>query len=139
MRRQEYQPLPPHLQPLSSLQLSLHVRPLLLMRWFVMQSILVGKLTRDPAQRPCLDPDCIILSASILTSLDATQDPCENFYEFASQSAVCKSVNASFSDDCLCRWRLAEGKPVTCGQRVLWRFRRSVRPKSGKKHFRWCS
>lgn len=27
-----------------------------------------------------------MLSASILKSLDTTQDPCENFYEFSSES-----------------------------------------------------
>ncbi|PPR08078.1 hypothetical protein CVT24_010539 [Panaeolus cyanescens] len=37
-----------------------------------------------PAPPPsCLEPHCIVLSASILSSLDTTQDPCENFYDFA--------------------------------------------------------
>ncbi|KAF9233936.1 hypothetical protein BU15DRAFT_90170 [Melanogaster broomeanus] len=31
----------------------------------------------------CLTKECIILSASILASLDTSQDPCENFYDFA--------------------------------------------------------
>jgi endothelin-converting enzyme len=31
----------------------------------------------------CTEPQCIILSASILSSLDVSQDPCENFYDFA--------------------------------------------------------
>lgn len=35
-------------------------------------------------QKPCFSPQCIVLSASILSSLDASQDPCENFYDFAS-------------------------------------------------------
>ncbi|KAH7929791.1 zincin [Leucogyrophana mollusca] len=36
-----------------------------------------------PPSDTCLTPDCIVLSASILSSLDTTQDPCENFYDFA--------------------------------------------------------
>ncbi|KAJ7871420.1 hypothetical protein B0H14DRAFT_2724026 [Mycena olivaceomarginata] len=39
--------------------------------------------TSPPAEKPCLTSECIILSASILSSLDETQDPCENFFDFA--------------------------------------------------------
>lgn len=35
-------------------------------------------------QGACLSADCIVLSASILSSLDTTQDPCDSFYDFAS-------------------------------------------------------
>ena len=49
-------------------------------------------------QKPCLDRHCIILSASIITSLDTTQDPCENFYEFASQSTISR-IALTLSDD----------------------------------------
>ncbi|KXN89289.1 Endothelin-converting enzyme 2, partial [Leucoagaricus sp. SymC.cos] len=31
----------------------------------------------------CMEPSCIILAADILSSLDTTQDPCNNFYNFA--------------------------------------------------------
>ena len=37
-------------------------------------------------QELCFSPQCIVLSASVLSSLDVTQDPCENFYDFASMS-----------------------------------------------------
>ncbi|KAH7909726.1 Metalloprotease [Hygrophoropsis aurantiaca] len=36
-----------------------------------------------PTSEVCLTPDCIILSAAILSSLDSSQDPCENFFDFA--------------------------------------------------------
>ncbi|KAL4074557.1 hypothetical protein V8B97DRAFT_2022777 [Scleroderma yunnanense] len=36
-----------------------------------------------PSQETCFTADCIILSASILSSIDTSQDPCENFYDFA--------------------------------------------------------
>ncbi|KAL0578146.1 hypothetical protein V5O48_003851 [Marasmius crinis-equi] len=39
--------------------------------------------TKKPEEPVCLSSDCIVLSASILSSLDTSQDPCENFYEFA--------------------------------------------------------
>ncbi|KAF8969921.1 hypothetical protein BDZ97DRAFT_1793392 [Flammula alnicola] len=38
--------------------------------------------TAAPEEKPCLESHCIILSASILSSLDPSQDPCENFYDF---------------------------------------------------------
>ncbi|KAF7338682.1 Endothelin-converting enzyme 1 [Mycena venus] len=39
--------------------------------------------TSPPVDEACLTSECIILSASILSSLDETQDPCENFFDFA--------------------------------------------------------
>ncbi|PSR94067.1 hypothetical protein PHLCEN_2v4495 [Hermanssonia centrifuga] len=39
--------------------------------------------TKIPEETPCFSPQCIMLSASVLASLDVTQDPCENFYDFA--------------------------------------------------------
>jgi endothelin-converting enzyme len=36
-------------------------------------------------QPVCLTSQCIVLSAAILSSIDDTQDPCENFYDFSSQ------------------------------------------------------
>ncbi|KAG7086631.1 hypothetical protein E1B28_002573 [Marasmius oreades] len=38
--------------------------------------------TKIPEEPVCISSDCIILSASILSSLDTSQDPCENFYEY---------------------------------------------------------
>ncbi|EIW85424.1 Metalloprotease [Coniophora puteana RWD-64-598 SS2] len=42
-----------------------------------------GPPSPAPPSDVCATPDCIILSASILSALDTTQDPCENFFEFA--------------------------------------------------------
>ncbi|TFY55841.1 hypothetical protein EVJ58_g7996 [Rhodofomes roseus] len=43
-----------------------------------------GPVPTGPPEEPtCLSSDCIILSSSILSSLDISQDPCENFYDFA--------------------------------------------------------
>ncbi|PCH38139.1 zincin [Wolfiporia cocos MD-104 SS10] len=39
--------------------------------------------TGPPQEVTCLSPECIMLSSSILASLDTSQDPCENFYDFA--------------------------------------------------------
>ncbi|KAJ7702313.1 Metalloprotease [Mycena rosella] len=39
--------------------------------------------TAPPAEQACITSECIILSASILSSLDVSQDPCENFFDFA--------------------------------------------------------
>ncbi|KAF8636703.1 hypothetical protein AX17_003507 [Amanita inopinata Kibby_2008] len=36
-----------------------------------------------PEKETCTTSQCIVLSASILASLDTSQDPCENFYDFA--------------------------------------------------------
>lgn len=34
-------------------------------------------------ENECFSSGCVVLSAAILSSLDTTQDPCENFYEYA--------------------------------------------------------
>lgn len=47
-------------------------------------------------QPACLSADCIILSSSILSSLDTSQDPCENFYDFASRSRSLVCNRCSF-------------------------------------------
>ncbi|KAJ7684669.1 hypothetical protein DFH06DRAFT_1156294 [Mycena polygramma] len=39
--------------------------------------------TSPPAEETCTSSECIILSASILSSLDVSQDPCENFFDYA--------------------------------------------------------
>ncbi|KAI0748278.1 Metalloprotease [Daedaleopsis nitida] len=39
--------------------------------------------TTPPAEPVCISPSCINLASSVLSSLDESQDPCENFYDFA--------------------------------------------------------
>ncbi|KAH9945985.1 metalloprotease [Epithele typhae] len=39
--------------------------------------------TAPPEEPVCVSASCISLAASVLSSLDETQDPCENFYDFA--------------------------------------------------------
>ncbi|GLB35092.1 putative peptidase family M13 [Lyophyllum shimeji] len=39
--------------------------------------------TNRPEEETCLTPQCILLSGAILSSLDTSRDPCENFYDFA--------------------------------------------------------
>ena len=41
-------------------------------------------LTSLQKEKECFSSGCVVLSAAILSSLDTTQDPCENFYEYAS-------------------------------------------------------
>ena len=40
----------------------------------------------DSTAKPvCISSSCISLAASVLSGLDESQDPCENFYDFASK------------------------------------------------------
>ncbi|WVF71990.1 hypothetical protein IAT40_006801 [Kwoniella sp. CBS 6097] len=39
--------------------------------------------TGKPEKNVCLTPECVILSSSILQSLNQSVDPCDDFYEFA--------------------------------------------------------
>ena len=41
-------------------------------------------LTGLQKENGCFSSECVVLSAAILSSLDTTQDPCENFYKYAS-------------------------------------------------------
>ncbi|KIR28825.1 endothelin-converting enzyme [Cryptococcus deuterogattii LA55] len=43
----------------------------------------VSQPTGTPAPSICLTPECVQLSASILTALNTSVDPCDDFYQFA--------------------------------------------------------
>ncbi|CAL1704979.1 unnamed protein product [Somion occarium] len=45
-------------------------------------SVPVPVPTHPPEEKACFTPECIVLASSIISSLDVTQDPCENFYDF---------------------------------------------------------
>ncbi|XP_045592012.1 endothelin-converting enzyme homolog isoform X2 [Procambarus clarkii] len=47
----------------------------------------------------CLTPDCVILSGSLLNSMDSKVDPCDNFYDYACGGWVSKNP-------------IPEGKPI---------------------------
>ncbi|RPD66296.1 Metalloprotease [Lentinus tigrinus ALCF2SS1-7] len=39
--------------------------------------------TGPPVEPVCISPSCINLASSVLSTLDESEDPCENFYDFA--------------------------------------------------------
>ena len=43
----------------------------------------------------CIEEDCVIASATILSSLDRSTNPCENFYDFACGGWVKKALEMS--------------------------------------------
>ena len=43
----------------------------------------------------CIEEDCVIASATILSSLDRSTDPCENFYDFACGGWIKKALEMS--------------------------------------------
>ncbi|KAL5532721.1 hypothetical protein ACEPAF_4495 [Sanghuangporus sanghuang] len=47
--------------------------------------------TGVPESPLCTSPECVILSASIIQNLDESQDPCEDFYEFANGGWLSKN------------------------------------------------
>lgn len=48
-----------------------------------------GVYISAPFQVTCLSPQCIVLASQVLSSLDTSEDPCENFYDFASEWIRC--------------------------------------------------
>ncbi|OWT41367.1 endothelin-converting enzyme [Cryptococcus neoformans] len=43
----------------------------------------IGQPTGTPAPSICLTPECVKLAASILSALNTSADPCDDFYQFA--------------------------------------------------------
>jgi endothelin-converting enzyme len=51
----------------------------------VSQPLLLSRRNNLVQQEPCTSTQCIVLAASILSSLDTSFDPCEDFYLFTSK------------------------------------------------------
>ncbi|KAL0947409.1 hypothetical protein HGRIS_013522 [Hohenbuehelia grisea] len=49
----------------------------------VTSTVVPTSVPKPPEEKACLTPECVMLSASIISSLDVSHDPCENFYDFA--------------------------------------------------------
>ena len=43
----------------------------------------------------CLSEECILAASTVLSSLDRTADPCEDFYQFACGGWIQKSVSSN--------------------------------------------
>ena len=51
--------------------------------------------TSQNTKNICIEEDCVIASATILSSLDRSTDPCENFYDFACGGWIKKALEMS--------------------------------------------
>ena len=47
------------------------------------------------SENVCLSEDCILAASTVLSSLDRTADPCEDFYQFACGGWIQKSVTSN--------------------------------------------
>lgn len=62
-----------------------------------------------------MESHCIVLSAAILSGLDTSQDPCENFYDYVSEYSCLFQLEGGLDANGHRQW-MAQGESLACRQ-----------------------